>query len=39
MESMRMSRSDVGGYVDSSDLMDRLTNDGTEPSFSAGNGI
>jgi len=39
MGSMRMSRSDKGGYVDSSDLIDRLTGDGTEPSFSAGNGI
>jgi len=39
MGSMRMSRSDMGGYVDSSDLMDRLTDDGTELNFSAGNGI
>ena len=39
MGSMRMSRSDKGGYVNSSDLMDRITDDGTEPGFLAGNGI
>jgi len=39
MGSMRMSRSDIGGYVDGSDLTTDFTDDGTEPSFSAGNGI
>jgi len=29
----------MGGYVNSSDLMDKLTDDGTKLSFSAGNGI
>jgi len=38
MGSMRMSRSDKGGYVDSLDLMDRLTGDGPSPVL-AGNGI